>query len=278
MIKIISDTSTLYSVEEGKNKGLIINPLSVTINNEDFKEYVEITPKEFVKKIKLGAMPSTSQPSIGQTINLYEKYKENEIINITLADGLSGTFSSACAAKESIENNENIHIINSKTLCGCQRHLVEKAVELVEKGCSVNEIIKTIEELSATAKSFLIPKDLEYLKRGGRLTPIAAKVGGLLKVVPILTTTKNNDKIEKFAIKRTINSAIDTIIKEFEKSNINEDYKIYICHGDNIGLAEKIKERIEDAYHNIEIEIYELSPVFITHAGPESVAIQAIKK
>lgn len=278
MIKIISDSSTLYSVEEGKIKGIAINPLSVTINNESFKEYVDINPEEFIKKIKDGAMPVSSQPSIGQTINLYEEYKENEIINITLADGLSGTYSSACAAKESIDNNENIHIVNSKTLCGCQRYLVNKAVELVEKGCSVDEIIKTIEELSATTKSFLIPKDLEYLKRGGRLTPMAAKIGGLLKIVPVLMTNENNDKLEKFAIKRTINSALDAIIKEFEKSNINEEYKIYICHGDNMELAQKAKERIEVAFNNIEIEIYELSPVFITHGGPGAVAIQVIKK
>lgn len=185
MIKIISDTSTLYSVNEGEKKGIVINPLSVIINNKTYREFEDIDSKEFIQLINENHMPSSSQPSIGNTVELYEKYKDYEILNITMADGLSGTYSSACTAKDMVENNEKIHILNSKTLCGNQRYLVEKSIELVKEGYKIEEIIRILEDKVSSSKSFLIPNDFEYLRRGGRLTAIAAKLGSILKFVPI---------------------------------------------------------------------------------------------
>lgn len=277
MIKIISDTSTLYTVEEGKEKGVVINPLSVVINEETFREYEDIKPKEFVNKINEGLMPTTSQPPIGNTIEIYEVNKDYELLNITMADGLSGTYSSACAAKEIVENN-NIYVFNSRTLCGPQRHLVDIAVELVNKKYNINEIIEVLEEKIKNSKSFLIPNDFDYLKRGGRLTPLAAKIGSMLKLVPILTSTEDGTRLEKYALKRTFNSALDSIIEEFKKMNVNEEYIIYVCHGDDEATANKCKERIERNLSNVHVEVYELSPVFIAQGGPKCISIQTIKK
>ena len=72
-----------------------------------------------------------------------------------------------------MEHNENIHVINSMTLCGPQKYLVEKAVELKEKGFSLDHIMKELHKSIATEKSFLIPQDFGFLKRGGRLTPVS---------------------------------------------------------------------------------------------------------
>ncbi|MCD7893887.1 MAG: DegV family protein [Erysipelotrichaceae bacterium] len=275
-MKIVTDTSALYSPKEGEEKRFIVLPLSVTFNHKTYKEYVDVQSDEFIDFIKAGAMPTTSQPSIGETIELFEN-NEDELLVITMADGLSGTYQSTVGAKESIENNERIHIINSMTLCGPQRHLVDKALELQKQGLDLESIKQEIYKCLTTEKSFLIPSDFDFLKRGGRLTPLAAKALGMLKIVPIMTLTEDSKKLETFKVKKTKKGAINEIIKCFKEIGVDESYKIYVTHAGVLVQAQQVVEQIKKSFKNVQIELYELSPVFITQGGPGCIAVQTIK-
>lgn len=136
-------------------------------------------------------------------MDVYNQYPEDEIINITLADGLSGTYNSACTARTMVDHAENITVINSRTLCGPQRYLVEVAVKLAQANKTKAEIIEELEKLIQTSKSFLIPNDFDYLVRGGRLSPLVGKIGGLIKLVPVMTLSEDSTRLDKFATKRT---------------------------------------------------------------------------
>ena len=126
MVQIISDTCTLYSKEEGEKIGLPITPLSVFINEECYKEFETITTEELIDKINKGGIPTSSQPIIGEKIELYDKYaKDDEVIDITIAAGLSGTYDTALMAKGSSEHGDKVSVFNSITLCGPQRALVD---------------------------------------------------------------------------------------------------------------------------------------------------------
>lgn len=278
MIKIVSDSSTLYSKEEAKKNNLDVRSLSVTIDNKSFKELEELTTEGLVKLIEEGAVPSSSQPAIGDVVEMYEEYPDAEIINISMADGLSGTYQSACMAKTMVDHGDNITVINSKTLCGPHRYLVDVAVKLVEAGKTKSEIISEVEALIETSTSFLIPKDFDYLVRGGRLSPLVGRIGGLVKLVPVMTLSEDGTRLEKFATKRTFKKAIQAICEDFTNKGVNEEYKIYISHACDEELALSAKEMIEKQIANTEIEVILLTPVFTTQGGPGCVAIQAIKK
>lgn len=278
MIKIVSDSSTLYSKEEAKKNNLDVRSLSVTIDNKSFKELEELTTEGLVKLIEEGAVPSSSQPAIGDVVEMYEQYPDAEIINISMADGLSGTYQSACMAKTMVDHGDNITVINSKTLCGPHRYLVDVAVKLVEAGKTKSEIISEVEALIETSTSFLIPKDFDYLVRGGRLSPLVGRIGGLVKLVPVMTLSEDCTRLEKFATKRTFKKAIQAICEDFTNKGVNEEYKIYISHACDEELALSAKEMIEKQIANTEIEVILLTPVFTTQGGPGCVAIQAIKK
>lgn len=275
-MKIITDTSTLYSPKEGEDKGFIVLPLSVTINNKTYKEYVDIESEEFLELVKEGATPTSSQPSIGQTLEVFEQ-EEDELLVITMADGLSGTYQSTVGAKETLDDNKRIHIINSMTLCGPHRYLVGKALQLKEEGMSIDAIMQEIHKRIATTKSFLIPQDFLFLKRGGRLTPLAAAVGGMLKVVPVMMQTEDGKKLEKFALKRTMKSAVSEVIKSFLSIGVDESYRIYVSHAGVLKQAQEVVKQIQKKFENIQIEILDLSPAFITQGGPGCIAIQTIK-
>ncbi|WP_050637302.1 DegV family protein [Candidatus Stoquefichus sp. SB1] len=277
-MKIITDTGSLYSPEEGRKIGIDVLPLNVMVDHKNYQEYVDIQSSEFIEIVKQGHVPTSSQPAIGVTMETFEKYPDEEILVINMADGLSGTYQSTLGAKESIDNNENIHVINSMTLCGPERYLVEKAVQLKDEGLSLDHIMKELHKSIAAEKSFLIPQDFGFLKRGGRLTPLAATVGGMLKITPIMTTTKDAKRLEKFAMKKTFKSAIKEIIKAFQEMGVNEDYKIYVTHAGVLEQAQAAMAQIQEAFMNTVIELYELSPAFITQGGPGCIAIQTIRK
>ena len=278
MIRIISDSSTLYSISEGQANNVDISPLVVNINDKTYMEYEEINSEEFIKLINDGHVPKSSQPPIGYVLDLYNKYPEDEIINITMADGLSGTYNSACMAKNMAVNPERIEVINSKTLCGPHRYLVDLAVRLVDKGYSKEEVINEINKAIETSISFLIPHDFDFLVRGGRISSIVGKIGSVIKLVPIMTLSEDCKSLVKFSSKRSFKKAIKKIIEHLIENNIDNNYKIYISHAANLELASEAKDIISEGIKDADIEIKELSPAFITQGGPSCVAIQVIKK
>ena len=146
MIRIVSDSSALYSKKDGQAKGVTIAPLIVTINGKTYREYEDINTEEFINIINEGHIPVSSQPAIGEVLNIYDENIEDEIINISMADGLSGTYNSACVAKDMATNPDRIEVINSETLCGPQNYLVDLAVELVKLGKTKNEIVSEKQE------------------------------------------------------------------------------------------------------------------------------------
>ena len=276
-MKIITDSGSLYSPEEGKKIGIEVLPLHVIANKKSYKEFVDIQSHEFLEIVKAGHIPTSSQPPIGETLELFEKYADEEVLVINMADGLSGTYQSTMAAKQSMEHNENIHVINSMTLCGPQKYLVDKAIQLKEKGLAIENIMKEIHKSIASEQSFLIPQDFDFLKRGGRLTPLAATIGGMLKIIPVMTKTKDGKRLEKFTMKKTLKGAIKEIIKYFQTMEVNENYRIYVSHAGVLEQAEAAIEQIQKCFEKVKIELLELSPAFIAQGGPGCIAIQAIR-
>ena len=278
MIRIISDSSSLYSEKKGQEKNITIASLTVHINGKNYREYEDIETEEFIKIINEGHMPTSSQPSIGHVVDIYNQYKEDEIINISMADGLSGTYNSACVARGMVENPERIHVINSQTLCGPQKYLVDLAMELVEQGRQCKEIVDEINKALKESKSYLIPHDFDYLVRGGRISSIVGKIGSAIKLVPVMTMSDDKKSLVKFTTKRTYKKAVQKIIEQMTEDGINSEHKLYIYHAFNEDGAEEVKKIILSAIPDADIEVGLLGPAFTTQGGPGCISIQYIKK
>ena len=277
MIRIVTDSSVLYTVEQAEKAGFDAVPLCVSIGEYNGRD-LQVDMKDFYARIASGQNPTSSQPPIGDVVDVYEKYPGDEIINISMADGLSGTYASACMAKSMIDDNENITVINTKTLCGPHRYMVEKAQEMKEAGCTAAEIIDWVNAATEKHESFLIPQDFDFLRRGGRLTPMAATIGSVLKLKPIMTQTPDGKRLDKFGVKRTMGAALKVVVDRMLEKQVGTNHKIYVVHAEAMKDALTAKKMIEEAIPGADIEIYELSPVFVTQGGPQCVAIQYIEK
>ena len=277
MVRIVSDTSTLYSTAQAREAGFFVSPLSVTIAGENYREFDEISSEEFVAIINQGHMPTSSQPAIGAVTALYEELAGEQILNIAMAAGLSGTYQSAAAAAELCDNCDDITVVNSRTLCGPHRYLVEQAVKMAADGASLEELLAWLNRRMDSAKSFLIPADFDYLRRGRRLSPLVSHVGKLAGLAPVMTQTEDGTRLTVASIKRGLKHAVKYCVEYLQKHGVGRGYKVYISHAAAPEKAELALQMLRTAMPEAEYEIIPLSPAFITQGGPACMAIQYVE-
>ena len=277
MIRIISDTSTLYSSVKARAAGFAVAPLSVTIAGKSYREFDEISSDEFVSIIDQGHMPTSSQPAIGEVSALYAEFAGEQILNISMAAGLSGTYQSAVAAAGLCGHADDITVVNTRTLCGPHRYLVEQAVRMAKDGATMEELLNWLNPRMDTAKSYLIPADFDYLRRGGRLSPLVSHVGKLAGLTPVMTQTGDGTRLTVASIKRGFKAAVKSCVDALQKQNVGTGWKIYISHAAAPEKAEQALTMLKAVMPEAEYEIVPLSPAFITQGGPKCIAIQYVE-
>lgn len=277
MVRIISDTSTLYSTRQARDAGFAVSPLAVTIAGKNYREFDEISSEEFVAIIGQGHMPTSSQPAIGEVTALYEEFAGEQILNIAMAQGLSGTYQSAAAAAMLCENADDITVLNTRTLCGPHRYLVEGAVALAKKGETLENLLTWLNERMDSAKSYLIPADFDYLRRGGRLSPLVSHVGKLAGLSPVMTQTEDGTRLTVAGIRRGLKHAVKYVVDALVKAGIGSGWRVYISHAAAPERADMALEMLKAAMPGAQFEIVPLSPAFITQGGPKCMAIQYVK-
>ena len=165
-MKIISDTASLFSSKTGTVANITIVPACVIDGARVYRDYEDISVEEFLQMIAAGAAPTSSQPAIGDLIDVFEE-SEEEILALFIGDGLSGGYQNAVGAKNSIDDNAHIRIIDTKTLAGAEHYLVQKAVYLREQGLCIDEIerelLKSV-ETSAFLTMLYVPTVLQLFK------------------------------------------------------------------------------------------------------------------
>ena len=276
MVRIISDSSTLYSPTQAREAGFAVSPLSVTIAGNTYREFEEISARQFVDIINQGHMPTSSQPAIGEVTELYEEFSGEPILNIAMADGLSGTYRSAVAAAELCDNAAHITVVNSRTLCGPHRYMVQKCVEMAKAGETLEKILSWLHERMDSAKSYLMPEDFDYLRRGGRLSPLVSHVGKLASLVPVMTQTEDGCRLTIASIRRGYSAGVKYVAEQLQKKGIGKGWRVYIAHA---ALPEKVEltlKKLTEALPGATIEVVDLSPAFITQGGPGALAVQYV--
>lgn len=280
MIRLITDTSCLYTPSEAKEMGFTSIPLSVTIAGKSYLEFVDIQSEQFLELINQGHVPSSSQPSVGSVLEAIESVDMNdEIVYLCIADGLSGAYQTALLAVNQLpeERQKTIHVVNSKSLCGPHRHLVQKILEWIKNGDSIEVLLDKLNKKIETSSSFLAPADFGFLKRGGRCTPLAATIGGLLKLQPVVMQTKDGKRLDKFTTGRSFDIAMNKVINTLMERGL-DGKKVFIVHAFAEERAQKVKKKIMDLMPKLTIELLNLSCAFITQGGPYCLAIQTIEE
>ena len=230
-MRIVADSSVMFSVEEGARRGMTVLPLTVSIDGTTWLEYEDISSEEFLALVRAGALPQSASPPPALTLAAYDT--DEEVVHLAMADGLSGAYEVACGLRAQARHPERVHVLNMRTLCVPHRALACYAVQLGGQGLGAEEVVGRLGAMMRTTRSCLIPEDFDYLRRGGRLTPLAAKFAHLVKAFPVMEQTDDGRRLGKLAIARSFKKAIAAVAADFEGRGVGEGYYVSVSHADN---------------------------------------------
>ena len=273
-MKIVTDSSVMLSVEEGARRGMTVLPLVVSIDGRSWLEYEDISAEEFLAKVRAGALPQSASPPPALTLEAYDT--DDEVIHLAMADGLSGAYEVACGLVKQARHPERVHVVNTRTLCVPHRVLACAAVQLARRGLDAAAILEALHAQIATAHSYLIPEDFDYLRRGGRLTPLAAKFAHLVKAVPVMKQTDDGTRLEKMKVTRSFAKAVGAIADDLEARGAGEGFFVSVSHADNRAQADEASRMLAERFPGCRHGVFELGPAFITQGGPGCLAVQAV--
>ena len=159
-----------------------------------------------------------------------------------------------------------------------QGYLIRLAKRLYEEGKSMEMIKEACAKVIHTTDTLLLPDDLMHLKRGGRLTPLAATLGGLLKIKPVLAINEQTKgKIDVAGKVRTMTRAMDTVIERMKQAGVDAGFSITVAHADAPEQAEVYKKKIEAAIQGAQVNVIKLVSVVGVHTGRGCQALQYFK-
>lgn len=278
-IAVVTDSTAVMSKEVlDNNPNLYTVPLQILVGEDVYLDGIDLTQEAFFDLVnKVDKIPTTSQPSVGVVLDLFEKLKKeyDQIIYITISSKISGTYSTGRLAAGQVEDIDVV-VLDSKNTSVIQHLLTEEALRLVKEGFDVFEIKEKLKEYRETAQIYLVVDDLKHLGRTGRVNNLSAVVGALLKIKPILHFEEGFINLHKKV--RTLGRAHLEVIDYMRTLELDENVKIMIAHANGYDNAIKVQRTIKEIYPNHVVEISELSPVISVHTGPNTVGVGWINK
>ncbi len=255
--------------------------------NIDGKEYLDdlgqtMSFEEFYGRIAKGALPTTSQVNVGQYNDFFEPFLKTgkDILHISLSSALSGSYNSACVARESLLQkypDRKIFIVDSLGASSGYGLLLDTAADMRDAGTSIEELYAWLEKNKLTVHHWFFSSDLSHYKRGGRISAASATMGTLLNICPLMNMDNAGRLIPRTKI-RGKNNVIKEIVKKMEEHAQNGlDYsgKCFISNSACYEDARKVADLIEEKFKHLngKVMINSVGTVIGTHTGPGTVAL-----
>lgn len=282
-ILVVTDTTSTLGPEEAKKLNLDCLLLSVMIDGKEYRDHVDISNEAFADVLRQGKVPTTSQPNLGYLEDKMQEWKAgnyDDILVITLSATLSGTYQAIKLAAENAGLN-NVTLYDTRSVGSPLLDMALEARKMADEGAEMEKIIQMLDRKKASVLSFLFPKSLDQLKKGGRISPLAANMASLLKIKPILYLDESMDMIEKYKTARTESKVFDLMLDAYQEKGINCDtHRMYVLISEEAeAVHEMALKRISSAFSDaMEVTTLKLPAVLCCHAGLGTIALQCIEK
>jgi DegV family protein with EDD domain len=227
-----------------------------------------------------GELPSTSQPSVGDFLAVYEPLVErgDEILSIHLSGAISGTVQTAEQAKQLLVERgmapERMVVIDSRTGCAGHGFMSVAAANAIERGADLAGAVAAARAIREDLQILVMVDTLEYLRRGGRIGAAAAWIGATLKVKPILTIEGEMQPVERV---RTAGRAFERLVAHLEQRKENGCDAFAVQHIQAPAEAERLVERGREIYGRDPELVSEIGPVIGTHTGPGVLGVAGLR-
>lgn len=284
MIHFFYDADSEMSLETAVKYGIdnrdyfIKMPYSIMGENHYCDLLTTEVSADFFRKVRAGEMPSTSALNAEEYKNIFEPAfaEGGEILYVSFSSAMSATFDHLeTALKELKRKYPDVMFTryDSKAISMGAGLAVLAAAKCLRSGMSVAQTVRHLDELVPRINITIVADDLNYLKRGGRLTAVKALFGTVLQIKPIIKLTTAGTLIPTMNVSGR-NKALMTIVNEIAaRASEADDLPIFIMHGDCLAEGERVRDKLQSLLPKAEIVLQEVGPVIGTHCGPGTIGI-----
>ncbi|HLG65275.1 MAG TPA: DegV family protein [Ktedonosporobacter sp.] len=277
VVRIVTDSTADISVAQAEALNITIVPLTVFFGDDAYLDNIELDNAAFYKKLQESKdLPRTSQPSPAAFDEAFTRLINegaDAILSVHLSSKLSGTYQSACTARDALPENLKkipIEIVDSQSISVGMSYPVMEAARKAQSGAGLEEIKAHLLDQLARTRILAVLDTLEYVKRGGRIGGAKALLGNMLSFKPIISL--KDGEVIPLEQPRTRNKAyvrLAQLVGEMEPI----EYIAIAEASDEVGqqLAQALK-----ATYSGEIPIYKLGGVLGTHTGPGTAAVSVV--
>jgi DegV family protein with EDD domain len=276
-VKIITDSGCDLPYDFLQERNIDFIPFKVELDGEEYDDITKIQAKTVYDAMRNGKSPKTSQASPTKLKEIFTKLAESKQAGIYIAfsSELSGTYQTACMIREQVleEFPElDLTIIDTKAASLGHGLIVYHAAQLVKAGASKEKIIQETNFYCNHMEHLFTVDNLEYLRRGGRVSRASAFVGGLLNIKPLLNVEDGKlIPLEKIRGKKKV---LARILELMEERGVDlQNQMIGISHGDDEETALLMKKMIEEKFGCKHFYINMVGSVIGAHSGPGTLAI-----
>lgn len=276
---IMTDSNTGLSNAQAQELGVYLLPMPVIIDGNVYFEGENLTAEEFFASLEEGKDVTTSQPSPGDVMDMWDQILADgydEVVYIPMSSGLS----SSCASAKglALDYEDKVFVVDNHRISVTMVLAVQTALQLKKEGKTGREIQEILEKQAFDSSIYLAVNTLEYLKKSGRVTAAGAAVAAVLNIKPVLTI--QGEKLDAFAkakgMKKAKKIMLAAIAKDIEERFPDFDNK-KIIGAAGAGLTEEEKEKwmaeIADAFPGAEVFYSPLSLSVCAHTGPGAYGI-----
>jgi DegV family protein with EDD domain len=274
-VKIVTDSSADIPPQLLKELDIAVVPLYVRFGNDVFRDKVDISNKEFYKKLVSGEVfPATSQPTPLDFKQLYEELAKDAdgIVSIHLSAKLSGTIPSALQARESMQSTCPIEVIDSLAITGGLAMICLAAARAAKAGASMEEVVKIAREAVPEIHFMVLFDTLKYLAKGGRIGKAKSLMGAMLNIKPLIGL--KDGEVVPMGKARSYSKGMEQQYEFIEKAIKEGDVKeIAIMYNTRPDEANSLADRIAPMYPREKILMGEIGPILGTHSGPNMLVV-----
>lgn len=278
-VAIATDSNSGITKDLANELNIKIVPMIFSIDGKDYLEGISIKSDEFFSLQDLGADIKSSQPSIGDIIEIWEEIlKEyDEIVYIPMSKSLSSSYDTAAALSNDYDGR--VKVVDNQRISATQKQSVIDACKLAREGKTAEEIKKILEETRYNSSIYIMVDTLKYLKKGGRITPAGAAIGEALNIKPVLQI--QGGKLDAYAKVRGIKKAKSSMIqaikndidKRFSETVKKNGITIHAAYSGNLESGLEWKKELEENFPGYTIDIDELSLNICTHIGKGAIGV-----
>lgn len=281
-VAVVSDTTAYLSPELVERHSIGLVPLYIVFGDRTERES-DITdyPAYFEELRGAEKLPTTSQPSVGDFIDVYGPRLDrgDDIVSVHISGGLSGTAEAARQAAAQLERDgrggERVRVVDSHTVAGGLALCVLGAAQAADAGAGPEAVERAAEQARSELKLWFAIDTLEFLKRGGRIGAASAWIGSTLRVKPILTVEDELTPIERV---RTRSRMFERLVDYAKQRHDSEADAWVVQHIAAHEEAERLVERCSEVFSCDPILVSEIGPVVSTHAGPGLLGVGSVSK